>query len=174
MQQSMGAIFPQSVVGEGTAVQLYFPAEVVEKGNASLSGKEEASLQEGAAGRILLVEDQYDVRKVVATILKSAGYAVVTAESGDDALEIYADSPDFDLLLTDLVMPGNLQGPALASTLREMSPVLPVIYLSGHDDSLNSSHESALANIQRLTKPVARKDLLTAVAKAIPKGGPKT
>jgi CheY-like chemotaxis protein len=80
---------------------------------------------------ILLVEDEAFVRKVTHEVLQSAGYGVVTAKNAVEAIEQRERSPEVDLLLTDVVLPGK-NGRALASDLRSRQPNLPVLYVTGY------------------------------------------
>jgi CheY-like chemotaxis protein len=84
--------------------------------------------------RILLVEDEMLIRELAAEDLIDAGYDVVTASSGDEAFALFEAQPDFDLLFTDLRMPGAIDGVELARLARAMIPSLPVIYATGYDD----------------------------------------
>ena len=83
--------------------------------------------------RILLVEDEFLVRDTIAEDLRERGYTVIEAESGDEALPICA-AAEFDVLLTDIRMPGKVNGWDLAEQCRESRPGLPVIYTTGFSD----------------------------------------
>ncbi|WP_240540038.1 response regulator [Salinarimonas soli] len=83
--------------------------------------------------RILLVEDDFLVRDTIAYDLRERGYVVIEAESGDEALLICRGA-EFDVLVTDIRMPGKLNGWDLAESCRESRPNLPVIYTTGYSD----------------------------------------
>jgi YesN/AraC family two-component response regulator len=89
--------------------------------------------------------------------------------SGDAALEVFKASGPFDLLLTDVVMPGKLLGPALANAVRQTDPELPCIFLSGYASEATVHGNELRPSDIRLMKPVSRTDLLHAVSEAIRK-----
>ncbi len=85
---------------------------------------------------LLLVEDEADIRTVLAEVLMDAGYRVVEAKSGD-AAALLLDGPDsFDMLVTDINMPGFLDGIALAARFRKLHAVRPILYVTGRPDAL--------------------------------------
>ena len=86
-------------------------------------------------GRILLVEDELLVREVAFEDLSEAGFKVVTASDGDEALGILRESTDFDLLFTDIRMPGSTDGWNLAREAKQLIPGLRVIYATGFGDA---------------------------------------
>jgi CheY-like chemotaxis protein len=104
-------------------------------------------------------------------MLSEAGYSVTTANSGDEALELFKSSGQFDLLLTDIVMPGTLQGPALAKAIRSIDPDSRCIFLSGYTSEAALNGNGLRPSDIRLMKPVNRLDLLSAVSKALDIGG---
>jgi YesN/AraC family two-component response regulator len=91
----------------------------------------------------------------------------VTAENGDEALGIFNTAEGFDLLLTDVVMPGELQGPTLAEALQMKDPKLSCILLSGYAANAQVPESESVFSHIRLSKPVLRKDLLKSVALAL-------
>ena len=86
------------------------------------------------ACRILLVEDEPVIREVVADMLSDAGFEVTATCTGDEAAILIADSDRFDVLLTDITMPGLIDGIGLAEHAREVHPALPVVFVSGRPD----------------------------------------
>ena len=115
--------------------------------------------------KILLVEDETAVRNVLQANLEAAGYRVTTAASGDEAVQTYLATPDIDALITDMVMPGKLQGAALALKLRERNPDLPVILMSGYTPDHPTPQGDMTAEHIRLTKPFSKQVLLDAIAR---------
>jgi CheY-like chemotaxis protein len=93
------------------------------------AGEEEAVIRDKT---ILLVEDDAIVRNMVVTLLGNLGCRVLSAGGGPAALEIFAKTPDIDLLFTDITMPGGMTGLELATKLRETVPDLKVLYTSGY------------------------------------------
>lgn len=88
------------------------------------------------ATRVLLVEDEFLIRMILAEALADEGFEVVEAASGDEAARLAQDT-GFDLLLTDIQMPGRLDGVALARHLLHDRPDLPVVYVTGRPESLD-------------------------------------
>lgn len=166
IQQSGGSIQVSSEPGVGTTFKLYFKTSA-----APLLKRNEISGSEVGGShnkrRILIAEDQEDVLVVLVKILERAGYSVTSAASGDMAVEIFGEGNLFDLLVTDIVMPGKLQGAELSRKLREKKPELPVVFMSGYaPDTVGGANNIPREDI-RLTKPVIKKELLAAVAKAL-------
>ncbi len=93
-----------------------------------------ASPMETPGPKCLIVEDEYLVRLVLAEALSDDGFEVVEAADSDEALTVLQQQPDIDLLLTDIQLPGRLDGVRLARRAREQAPGLPVIYMTGRPD----------------------------------------
>ena len=166
VRQSGGALQIYSEPGEGAAVKLYFPA--VDAAPAADAPPPPApGAGETPAARILLVEDEPEVRAAAAARLRRAGHAVTEAETGDAAAALFAEAGPFDLLLTDIVMPGALQGPHLARELRETAPDLPVVFMSGYPEEAAVNGNGLRPEDVKLMKPVDGARLLEAVARAL-------
>ncbi len=88
--------------------------------------------------RVLLVEDEFLIRLFMAESLSDAGFEVVEAEDGDQALQALAQLDRLDLLLTDVQMPSRADGNAVAEMAKQRHPGLPVIYATGRPDSLKN------------------------------------
>ncbi len=103
------------------------------------------------------------MRRVTTRQLSQSGYSVVpTSDSAGAELAFKKDGP-FDLLVTDVVMPGELQGSALAQRLREYQPDLPVIFLSGYPEDANVQGNGVKPEDVKLMKPVSKDALLVAI-----------
>ncbi|MFY0679578.1 MAG: response regulator [Thalassovita sp.] len=162
MKQSGGTVIVHSKVGQGTEFKMYFPA-IAERAAppTAATGQVEQSVTQGA--RLLVVEDEPKLLSVLNRTLTRAGYEVVTAASGDAALELFQSDSRFDLLLSDIVMPGILQGTMLAEELRALTPDLPVIFMSGYSQEFAELGKNVKKRGQLLMKPVKKSDLLTAI-----------
>ncbi|WP_394178313.1 ATP-binding protein [Yoonia maritima] len=165
MQQSGGAVQVSSKAGAGTTVRLYFRAS--EEAVPSEREEKKPSVAALSQERILVAEDEPDLLSVIVNTLEMAGYRVTAARSGDEALELYKADPAFDLLLTDVVMPGQLRGTKLAEVIREIEPSLPVIFMSGYAGDATELDEGARPEDTKLMKPVQRQYLLSAIAKSL-------
>lgn len=166
MKQSGGTVRVYSEPGVGTTFKLFFPALFDERAVASRTLKEQiTSVTAGA--RILVVEDEARLLEYMGTVLTRAGYNIQTASSGDEAAEIFRKDSSFDVVLTDIVMPGNLQGTNLARVMREIRPDLPVVFMTGYASEAAVHGNGLRPEDIRLMKPVRRVDLLAAIEKSI-------
>ena len=161
VRQAGGSVVVESRPGAGTRFRLWLPGAVGRVEDAEPARLSPAARGEGQ--RVLLVEDEPAVRRLMATVLQEHGYSVLEAPSGDDALAALADSPQsIDLLVTDVVMPG-LDGPTLAARLRQGSADLRVLLVSGHPrDRLPEGIEES-PDMAFLRKPFGVRDLAQAV-----------
>ena len=166
MNQSDGCAKINSEIGKGTTVELFFPASANALETQTVDYKKNPVSDQQPA-RILIAEDQDMVLALTKDMLTMEGYEVVTASSGDEAAEKFASQGPFDLLLTDIVMPGKLQGSDLARKLRETVADLPVIFMSGYAGETSLRGNGLREDDIRLMKPVARKDLLSAIRMAM-------
>ena len=165
IKQSGGAIRVCSEPGIGTTFKLYFKAAAPAPARAKPELHHTCPTPT-TRKRILFAEDDREVMRALKRILEQAGYSVTTASTGDEALAKFKRTRRFDLLLTDVVMPGGLQGPALAKAIRRIDRNMPCVFLSGYASDLTIQGNGLSALDVRLTKPVGREDLLGAVASA--------
>lgn len=148
--------------GEGTRFDLLFRAQVAPEARC-LSG----NVRPRASGEmVLLVEDNRLVREQTDFLLRSLGFRTVTARDGREALSRMDEGGRFDIVLTDLVMPGGISGLQLAEELRRRDPALPIVIMTGHDP------RAALADDRRrpfevLRKPYTRKTLAEVLLRRI-------
>ncbi|MFL5953636.1 MAG: response regulator [Gaiellaceae bacterium] len=161
-----GHIELRSVVSEGTTVAIWLPAS--DEPPARRSEEFQIVDTYDAAGTtVLVVEDAPEVRRLVARILATRGYAVLTAPGPLEAISIAAEHDTaIDLLLTDVVMPKML-GPELAARLHERRPGLRVLFMSGYTDDEMMVEGVRNADIAFLEKPFHAGDLLAAVGAAL-------
>ena len=163
VKQSNGHIKIYSEVGHGTTIKLYLPRAMAE-GAVAPAPTDSAAL--GGDETILVVEDNPNVRKTVIRQLHDLGYASVEAESGARALEMVAEGLAFDLLLTDVVMPGGMTGYELADRLRQDRPDTRVLFTSGYTELARSVDQPARKD-PLLSKPYRKQDLGRAVRSAL-------
>ena len=123
---------------------------------------------------ILLVEDEWLIRELFTEELTEAGFEVREAESGDRAAALIDIQPEqFSLLVTDIHMPGRLDGIAVARLLRERRPDIPVIYMTGRPDALNGIRPLGTRDVL-LRKPFAPSELLATARQLLNGGDPRT
>jgi PAS domain S-box-containing protein len=155
VQQSGGTIWVYSEPGRGTTFKVYLPRVDAEL-DAPRQLVEPTTLQ--GTETILLVEDEEQVRVVVAGALRRQGYNVIAAQNAGEALRLFEGHPGWiDLLLTDVVMP-QMSGPELARRLAETRPQMKVLCMSGYTDDSIVRHgvlESGVAYIQKPVTPTS-------------------
>ncbi|MGH1414360.1 MAG: PAS domain-containing protein [Pelagimonas sp.] len=165
LKQSKGTLRVYSEVGVGTTFNMFFKVMDDDLGESVPDPEPEPVLT--VRHRILVAEDNPDVAKLLEATLTAAGFQVTLAESGDHAKEIYLNDGAFDVLLTDIVMPGQLQGPGLAQELRKIRSDLPIVFLSGYANEAKVHGNGLRREDIRLVKPVRRSDLLVAINRAL-------
>ena len=163
IKQSKGHIEIDSAVGRGTAIRLHLPRST--RGEPVRAARPEVRLARGTE-RILVVEDEEDVRAIVAEQLASLGYTVAEAGSGPEGLAALRDAA-FDLLLTDVVMPGAMDGKALATLAMALHPGLRMLFMSGYPEDAASSTAIHDLGANLLGKPFRKSDLASAVRRAL-------
>ena len=161
VKQSGGYIFADSKVGEGTRFTIYLPAHEVEaKERKSRAAKPQESELWGT-GTVLLVEDEPMVRTVAERALTRHGYTVLTANNGEDALEILGRGEPVNLLISDVVMP-VMDGPTMVREARKDRPDLPILFMSGYaEEQLRKSID--IDHVAFLPKPFSVQELAEAV-----------
>jgi PAS domain S-box-containing protein len=164
VRQSGGHIDISSQVGSGTRVDMYFPRTTSQE-NTPAESERLRSL--GGHETILVVEDDSDVRGSVVELLSHLGYATVQATNGDHALQLLESGLKFDLIFTDVVMPGTVKSPDLAAWARTQSPPVPVLFTSGHTRDMISENGVLAPHVHLLTKPYGRDALLNMLKKVL-------
>jgi PAS domain S-box-containing protein len=165
VKQSGGYVWVYSEPGKGTSFKIYFP-EVRETASGA-AGDAPSPPPAGGTETLVLAEDDAQVRAAIARILGEAGYKVITAQDGVEALALGAETIGrASLLITDLMMP-NMGGMELSAAVRKISPGLPVLYISGYSEELVSAGEMLGPGCLFMQKPVDTSTLLKKVREAI-------
>jgi CheY-like chemotaxis protein len=167
VKQHQGWVEVQSQVNHGTAFHVFLPALTAVEPRQTAPP---AAPTTPATGRktILVVDDEPDLRDLVAQVLESGGYQVLAAGSGQEALEQWAKRPgDVHLLLTDMVMPDGLTGRMLADRLRSEDPRLRVLYTSGYAAGMPGTELANMEEQNFLPKPYQPATLLQAVRECL-------
>ncbi|MFK7838964.1 MAG: ATP-binding protein [Bdellovibrionales bacterium] len=166
IRQTGGFLDVESKVGEGTSFIIYLPAatdiDMQEDEDEQEKVFEEETKDLTGSERILLVEDEDAVRTFSQRALSNKGYEVISAESGENALEVFnaLDNKYLDLIITDVVMPG-MDGPTLVQRMRQDSPSIKIIFMSGYTEDKLKDHMGD--NIFFLPKPFTLKQLAAKV-----------
>ena len=155
--QSGGTVTIESTLGKGTTVTLYLP-----RGRADDAPAGEVLVESARGGSVLVVDDNPEVADVSAGMLKQLGYDVHQARDAASALAA-VQTRAFDLVVTDVVMPGTMDGIALARTLRERQPALPVLLVTGYSQAASD----AAPEFPVMRKPFQLAELSRAAARMI-------
>ena len=169
VKQSGGHIKIYSEQGEGTTIRLYFPRANAQ-GPAQIGPVPVKATQTGRE-HILAVEDDELVRSHVVSLLESLGYRVTQAASGPEALQILTHTFDIDLLFTDVVMPGGVNGRQLAEQALALCPHLKILYTSGYTENAIVHHGRLDRGVNLLSKPYRRNELANKVRKVLDETG---
>ena len=164
VKQSSGHIKIYSEVGHGTTIKMYLPP-----GTAAVPASEAApdpKLQ-GGHETILVVEDDRLVREYVLTQLHSLGYATLDAANGAEALAIVEAGRPFDLLFTDVIMPGAMNGRQLAEEILRRRPGSKVLYTSGYTENAIIHHGRLDSDVLLLAKPYRKSDMARMIRRAV-------
>ncbi len=169
VKQHSGWIEVSSEINEGTTFDVYLPACIIStQSEPAREGDAEFQMIRGAGESILVVEDEPAVRQMVIGLLQSCGYHVFEAMDGPSALDIWErERGRFDLLFTDMVMPGGMSGRDLAIRLRSINPELKVVFTSGFSEELLNLPPGWLGTDLFIAKPFQPVSLSQVIQKGL-------
>ena len=159
VRQSSGHVAIYSEVGEGTTVKIYLPRYHGEEDWAEESVRSASDHQSLGAETILVVEDDEALRLYTVEILGDLGYSVLAAANPAAALEIIGRCPDIDLLFTDIVMPGGMNGRQLADEAIRRKPELKVLFTTGYTANAIVHHGRLDPDVELISKPFTYESL---------------
>jgi PAS domain S-box-containing protein len=144
--QAGGTVTAQSKVGLGTTISVYLPCADIQIANKEPPAKTSDQPQRPS---VLIVDDSAEVAEVTSSMFEQLGYATVYRDSAEGALDLLADGAKIDLVFSDIVMPGAIDGVGLAREIRSRYPKLPVVLTTGYSDAA----QAAPPDLRILRKP---------------------
>ncbi|KQQ86370.1 PAS domain S-box protein [Massilia sp. Leaf139] len=153
VRQSEGHVRVSSVPGRGTTMWLYLPcyAGALQEQEA----REVLSAESGQGETVLLIEDEDALREIIEEVLREAGYRVLTAQNGSAGLQVLHSDARVDLLITDVGLPGGLNGRQVADAARIKRPSLKVLFITGYADTAAVGNGRLDPGMEVMTKPFA-------------------
>ncbi|WP_422731772.1 ATP-binding protein [Leclercia pneumoniae] len=161
VRQSGGRVEIESAPGQGTVVRLQLPRATQQAAIHSETTHAEAAPHSDRL--VLVLEDEADVRQTLCEQLHQLGYLTLEVETGQQALRMLEASPDIEIFISDLMLPGALSGAEVINHVRVHFPHLPLLLMSGQD--LRPAHNPALPDVELLRKPFTRAQLAQALRK---------
>jgi len=160
-----GAIKIESNVGRGTTVEVLFP--LIE--TQTETGTEESETLEMGKERILLVDDEPSIVRMITQMLTRSGYEVIGKTSSASALNVFKKAPEqFDLVISDLTMP-EISGDQLVQAIKKIRPGMPIILCTGHSNCMDESEAKELGIEAFIIKPFSRKNITEVISKVLHK-----
>jgi PAS domain S-box-containing protein len=166
VRQSGGQVRIASIVGEGTTVHVYFPRHqgpAESEGEAAPTG----SLQTGDGETVLVVDDEPIVRMLIVDVLEEGGYGAVEAADGPAAMKILQSDMRIDLLVTDVGLPGGMNGRQVADAARALRPGLKVLFVTGYAENAVVGDGRLEEGMEVITKPFATTALAQKIRETI-------
>ncbi len=164
VKQSGGTVQIFSEPGKGTKLDILLPMCEGEEVTPSRESTDiESVLSGNNTEKVLVVDDEPELLEVTKTFMEDMGFNVISANNGKDGLTALRNNPDTDLLFTDIVMPGGMNGVKLAREAREEKPDLKVLYMSGFPSGAITDRSGMELDAPLITKPFAMKELASAL-----------
>jgi nitrogen-specific signal transduction histidine kinase/ActR/RegA family two-component response regulator len=169
VKQSGGHVWVYSEPGQGTSFKIYMPRYENEGAGDTTDQQDDTDSEViGGNERILVVEDDEALKEIVSNTLSGYGYTVWTAGRASDALDVFtSQNKDIDLLLTDVVIPGEENGVRLAQRLSEKRSRLKVLYMSGYTNNAIVHHGILDPGVNYIQKPFLQEDLARKIRKTL-------
>ena len=170
VKQSNGSISVYSEPGKGTSFKIYLPRVTAEGEDQAPVAADSGSVR--GTGTILVVEDEISLQKLIVRVLDPLGYRLIAASTGAEARQLAEqEAHALDLLLTDVVLPGEMQGNDLARDLLATTPGLAVLYMSGYTRNAIVHAGRLDPGVDFLEKPFAPEALRNAVREVLGRRG---
>ncbi|MBA1277101.1 response regulator [Pseudomonas stutzeri] len=158
-KQSGGAVRIESTVGEGTSVWIYLPRYHGQSASLHALATPEPAFTSVEGRTVLVVDDEPNVRTLVTEVLQEMGLNTLEAAEGPSGLRILDSDAHLDLLISDIGLPGGMNGRQLADAAREKRPSLRVLFITGYAESSVLDRSNTMSDYEVLTKPFTITDL---------------
>ncbi|TCD20826.1 response regulator [Pseudomonas sp. IC_126] len=158
-KQSGGAVRIESTVGEGTSVWIYLPRYHGQSASLHAPATPEPASTSVEGRTVLVVDDEPNVRTLVTEVLQEMGLNTLEAAEGPSGLRILDSDAHLDLLISDIGLPGGMNGRQLADAAREKRPSLRVLFITGYAESSVLDRSNTMSDYEVLTKPFTITDL---------------
>ena len=168
VKQSGGSVQISSELGNGTTIDIFLPAakdsqeEVQQRARSTSVG-----LHKAVSAKVLVVDDEHDLLEVTSSYVEGLGFDVISASDGNSALELLEKNLDIEFLLTDIVMPGGINGVSLAKQVRLRLPDIKILYMSGFPSGVIADKSGIELDAPLITKPFSYGELVSALDEMI-------
>lgn len=154
VRQSGGQVRIDSTLGEGTTLCLYLP-RFTGAADSPVAADDAPQADQAQGEAILVIDDEDGVRMLMLEVLEEAGYTILQAGDGPSGLRILQSDVRIDLLITDVGLPGGMNGRQVADAARTLRPNLKVLFVTGYAEGATVGDRDLEAGMQVLTKPFA-------------------
>jgi PAS domain S-box-containing protein len=163
VRQSGGQVQVQSAPGQGTTMRLYLPRHQGDAEHEPAATDTASTLAQGAGETVLVIEDEATIRELLGEVMAEAGYRVLLADSGPSGLQLLQGHGHIDLLVTDVGLPGGLNGRQVADAGRSVRPGLKVLFITGYAENAAVGNGLMEEGMAILTKPFEMAHLVNRV-----------
>ena len=167
VRQSGGQVRIYSELGRGTTMCLYFPRHVGETDEPAASWPDPKAAPAAAGETVLVVDDEPTVRMLLGEILEEAGYTAIEAADGTAGLKVLETAMRIDLLITDVGLPGGMNGRQVADAARVLRPNLKVLFITGYAENAAVGNGHLERGMQVVTKPFAMEAIASKIREMI-------
>ena len=167
VRQSGGQVRIYSEIGEGTTMCLYLPRHFGEAEEVNVSAEATASAGPSTGGSVLVIDDEPTIRMLIVDVLEEAGYSVIEANDGPGGLKVLQSNARVDLLITDVGLPGGMNGRQVADAGRATRPDLRVLFITGYAENAVIGNGHLDPGMRVITKPFAMSGLSSRVREII-------
>lgn len=167
VRQSGGSVQIQSVIGMGTTMTLYLPRSRVETITPDTPFAPPSLPATGKGETVLLIDDEHTVRMLIREVLEDLGYTAIEAADGASGLKVLQSSQQIDLLVTDVGLPGGINGRQVADAGRSLRPGLKVLFITGYAHNALGWGDHLEQGMHLLTKPFSMDELTSRIKSVI-------